>query len=249
MKELRENCAYFKANGFETGAWVWTFWLENNKSFTNMRSLNGTEITEFMCPLDKSFVEFAAGYIRDIAETGVDIIQFDDDFRYGFLSDSPACLCDRHIAEICRLTGEQLTREEIQKHILTGGKNKYRDAYLKANGDALRAFAAEMRRAVNQVNPEIRLGACACLTAWDIDGTDAAELLGILAGKTRPFARLIGVPYWAAKGEWGSKLQDVIELERMESSWTESENIELFAEGGFLPKTENPMPRKLFRGV
>ena len=195
MKELRENCAYFKVNGFETGAWVWTFWLENNKSFTNMRSLNGTEITEFMCPLDKSFVEFAAGYIRDIAETGVDIIQFDDDFRYGFLSDSPACLCDRHIAEICRLTGEQLTREEIQKHILTGGKNKYRDAYLKANGDALRAFAAEMRRAVNQVNPEIRLGACACLTAWDIDGTNAAELAKILAGKTRPFVRLIGAPY------------------------------------------------------
>lgn len=93
------------------------------------------------------------------------------------------------------------------------------------------------------------VGACACLTSWDIDGTDAAELLGILAGKTRPFARLIGAPYWAAKGEWGSKLQDVIELEKMESSWTESENIELFAEGGFLPKTENPMPRKLFRGI
>lgn len=248
MKELRENCAYFKANGFETGAWVWTFWLENNKSFTNMRSLNGAEIKEFMCPSDKNFVEFAAGYIRDIAETGVDIIQFDDDFRYGFLSDSPACLCDRHIAEICRLTGKKLTREEIRKYILTGGKNKYRDAYLKANGDAFRAFAAEMRKAVDSVNPEIRLGACACLTSWDIDGTNAAELAKILAGKTRPFVRLIGAPYWAAEKNWGNRLEDVIELERMESSWTKTGDIEILAEGDAFPRPRTRCPASYLEG-
>ena len=248
MKDLRENCAYFKANGFETGAWVWTFWLENNKSFTNMRSLNGAEIKEFMCPSDKNFVEFASGYIRDIAETGVDIIQFDDDFRYGFLSDSPACLCDKHIAEICRLTGDELTREEIRKYILTGGKNKYRDAYLKANGDALRAFAAEMRKAVDSVNPEIRLGACACLTSWDIDGTNAAELAKILAGKTRPFVRLIGAPYWAAEKNWGNRLEDVIELERMESSWTKTGDIEILAEGDAFPRPRTRCPASYLEG-
>ena len=58
-----------------------------------------------------------AATLRAVAETGVDIIQFDDDFRYGFLGDSPACLCDRHIAEICRLTGDKITREEIRGHI------------------------------------------------------------------------------------------------------------------------------------
>lgn len=131
---------------------------------------------------------------------------------------------------------------------MNGGKNKYRDAYLKANGDAFRAFAAEMRKAVDSINPEIRLGACACLTSWDIDGTDAAELAGILAGKTRPFARLIGAPYWAAKGEWGNKLQDVIELERMESSWTKSENIEIFAEGDSSPRPRTRCPASYLEG-
>lgn len=116
-------------------------------------------------------------------------------FATAFWAIPPACLCDRHIAEIFRLTGDNVTRGEIRGHILKGGKNKYRDAYLKNNGDAFRAFAAEMRKAVDSINPEIRLGACACLTSWDIDGTDAAELAGILAGKTRPFARLIGAPY------------------------------------------------------
>lgn len=89
MKELRENCAYFKANGFEVGAWVWAFMINGDNNYTCMRTINGTELRENICPLDEEFVEFAAGYIRDIAETGVDIIQFDDDFRYGFLGDSP----------------------------------------------------------------------------------------------------------------------------------------------------------------
>lgn len=120
MAELEDNCRYFKENGFEVGAWIWTFWVKNNKDFINMRSIAGTEITEFMCPKDEKFIQFAADYIKDIAKTGVDLIQFDDDFRYGFISDSPACLCDIHIAEINRITCEKSTREELEKHIVSG---------------------------------------------------------------------------------------------------------------------------------
>ena len=197
ISELEDTCCFFRENGFEVGAWIWTFWVKDNKNFNNMRSINGTEIKEFMCPKDENFVKFAADYIKDIAKTGVDLIQFDDDFRYGFLSDSPACLCDNHISEINRITGENSTREELAKHIVSGGKNKYRDAYLKANGDAFRNFAAEIRKAVDEINPNIRIGACSCMSSWDIDGTNAAELAKILAGNTQPFVRLIGAPYWA----------------------------------------------------
>ena len=94
-----------------------------------MRSVKGTEIEEFMCPTDENFVRFATDYVKDMAKCGVSIIQFDDDFRYGFLSDSPACLCDGHIAEINRITGENSTREELEKYITSGGKNKFCDAY------------------------------------------------------------------------------------------------------------------------
>lgn len=248
LKELSDNCRFFKDNGFEVGAWIWTFWVKNNSEFRNMRSIKGAEIKEFMCPTDEKFLEFAADYISDIARCGVDLIQFDDDFRYGFLTDSPACLCDRHIEIINNITGENSTREEIYNNIISGGKNKFRDAYLKANGDAFRNFAYVIRGAVDKINPEIRIGACSCMTSWDIDGTDAYELAKILAGNTKPFVRLIGAPYWAVNKGWGNRLQDVIELERMESSWTAHSDIEIMAEGDAFPRPRINCPASYLEG-
>ena len=248
LSELRDNCDFFKSHGFEVGAWIWTFWIKNNTRFRNMRSIKGTEISSFMCPTDESFVEFAADYIGDIAKCGVSVIMFDDDFRYGFLSDSPACLCDRHIEIINGITGVQSTREELEKYITTGKKNQFRDAYLKANGDAFRNFARAVRDAVDKVDSGIRIGPCACMTAWDIDGTDTYELAKILAGNTKPFARLIGAPYWAVKKSWGNNLQDVIELERMESAWTRQGEIEIFAEGDAYPRPRINCPASYVEG-
>jgi hypothetical protein len=164
------------------------------------------------------------------------------------LSDSPACLCDKHIEIINGLTGVESTREEIYKNIVSGGKNKFRDAYLKANGDAFRNFAHEVRKAVDKVNPTIRIGSCACLSSWDVDGTNAYELSKILAGNTKPFARLIGAPYWSVNKNWGNCLQDVIELERMESSWTKHEDIEIMAEGDAYPRPRLNCPASFIEG-
>lgn len=248
LNELKDNCEFFKKNGFEVGAWIWTFWVKNNTDFRNMRSIKGTEINEFMCPTDEKFVSFATDYISCIAKCGIDIIMFDDDFRYGFLSDSPACLCDRHIEIINSITGKNSTREEIYNNIITGKKNKLRDAYLKANGDAFRSFAIAVRTAVDKINPQIRIGACSCMTSWDIDGTDAYELAKILAGNTKPFVRLIGAPYWAVNKSWGNSLQDVIELERMESSWTKHADIEIMAEGDAYPRPRINCPANFVEG-
>ncbi|MBP0990839.1 MAG: hypothetical protein J5874_06665 [Oscillospiraceae bacterium] len=248
LKDIKDNCEFFKDNGFEVGAWIWTFWVKNNTKFRNMRSVKGTEIKSFMCPTDEDFVKFSTDYISDIARCGVDLIQFDDDFRYGFLSDSAGCLCDRHIELINGITGRVSTREELEKHITSGGKNIFRDAYLKANGDAFRNFAAAVRAAVDKVDPKIRIGACACMSSWDIDGTDAFELAKILAGKTRPFVRLIGAPYWAVNKSWGNSLQDVIELERMESSWTKRGDIEIMAEGDVYPRPRINCPASYLEG-
>lgn len=248
LAELADNCRFFKENGFEVGAWLWTFRVINNTKFVNMRDINGKELREFMCPADAEYVDFFTGYVKEIARSGVDMIQFDDDFRYGFLSDVPACLCDNHIAAINRVTGENLTLAEIREHILTGGKNKYRDAYLKTNGDAFRSFAAALRKAVDEINPQIRLSLCSCMSSWDIDGTDAYELARILAGDTKPIARLIGAPYWAVHKNWGNSLQDVIELERMESAWTRHKDIELMAEGDAYPRPRSSCPASYLEG-
>ena len=246
--DLKENCRYFHENGFEVGAWMWTFWVKNNDAFKCMRSLDGEEIKDFACPSDANFRKFAADYVSDAAKCGVDLIMFDDDFRYGFYCDQPACLCDNHIKMINEEVGEKHTREELRNLICSGGKNKYRSAYLKANGDAFRIFAKEMRAAVDKVNPGIRMGACACMTSWDVDGVTALETAKILAGKTKPFVRLIGAPYWACARSWGNDLQDIVELERMESAWTREGEIEIMAEGDGWPRPRIKCPANFLEG-
>ena len=242
MSQLKENCKFFKNNGLEVGAWFWTFNVGASSDYTKMMAIDGREISSFACPTDEKFVDFAAEYIAEVAGCGVDIIMFDDDFRYGFQADQPACLCKNHIAEINRITGEEKTREELFAHITSGGENKYRDAYIKVNGDAFRNFAFRMRESLDRVAPYVRMGACACMTSWDLDGVSPRELSHILAGNTRPFVRLIGAPYWAAKGAWGNSMSDVIELSRMESAWTRESDIEIMAEGDCYPRPRTACP-------
>ena len=242
MTQLRENCKFFKENGLEVGAWLWTFNVGKSSDYTKMMTVDGNEISSVACPTDERFVTFASEYIAEIAGCEVNMIMFDDDYRYGFHADEPACLCENHMAEINRITGDVKNREELFGYITSGCKNRYRDAYLKVNGDAFRSFAKRMREAVDSVDPSVRLGACACMTAWDIDGVSPRELSYILAGNTRPFVRLIGAPYWAAKGAWGTALGDVIELERMESAWTRDGNIEIMAEGDTYPRPRSLCP-------
>lgn len=250
MKNLHDLSAYFRENGLETAAWIWAFTCDCRKmSFTPMRGIDGSNIEGFACPKDPSFLDFAAGYMADIAKTGVDMILFDDDLRYGFLGSAPACLCDRHLARVNEIAGTGLSREEVQKMIVSGGPNPVRDAYLRANGEALAEFAGRMRAAVDTVDPEIRFGFCSCLTSWDIDGIDPASLTRILAGKTKPFLRLIGAPYWAVKQSFGGmRLNEVIELERMESAWTRAADIETVSEGDAYPRPRINCPASFAEG-
>lgn len=244
LETLARGARFFREQGYEVCAWIWTFIFEANETipYVQMRGLDGGHYPNNACPLDEDFLAFSYDYIADIARCGVDVIMFDDDFRYGFLGKTPGCLCDLHTAQINKLVGEELTREQLAEKILSGGKNKYRDAWLQCNGDAFRAFARNARSAVDSVDPKIRMGACACMTAWDVDGIDAAELAQILAGGTKPFVRLIGAPYWAYSRSWGFDVQDVVEQERMESAWTRFEGLEIFAEGDAYPRPRIACP-------
>ena len=249
IKNLREQCLFFKSKGLEVGAWIWTFLINGEHKFTNIRNIDGVEVKESACPSDDDFVEFACGYISDIAKCGVDMIMFDDDFRFAFLNDDePACLCNNHIKRINQITGEVKNREELFEYITSGKKNKFRDAYIKVNKGCFENFAEKVRDAVDSVDKNIRVGFCSCMSAWDIDGTNAAYLAKILAGDTKPFVRLIGAPYWAVNKAWGNCLQDVVELERMESVWTRQGEIEIFAEGDAWPRPRINCPASYLEG-
>ena len=249
MDTFRENAAFLKKEGFEVGAWLWTFHLPNNATFGEMRSIDGENIHGVCCPADDDFVRFSADYVAEIAKNGAQLILFDDDLRYGFQEGHPpACLCDKHLKMLEAILGEKVTPQQMQTHILSGAENKYRDAFLQANGDALRNFAKQIRSAVDGVDPKVRIGLCACMSSWDLDGTDAYELATLFAGNNRPLVRLIAAPYWAVRKSWGCSLQDVIQQERLESVWTRKGDVELLAEGDTFPRPRITCPASYLEG-
>ena len=232
---LKKYVPLFKEAGFSVAVWFWTFAIREEAPFVRITSPSGKVSKEECCPSDKEFCEFVCTYLQNIADAGPDMILFDDDFRYGYIDCGLGCACKNHRAFMESLLGEAPPEGDISHLIFAGSKNKYRSAFLKANGHFFKEFAKTARQAVDSVDPTIRLGLCACMSTWDFDGVSAAELSRILAGNTKPFLRLIGAPYWAFNRGWGNRLQDVIELERMESSWC-GEGIEILAEGDTYPR-------------
>lgn len=249
IADLKDNTAFLHARGFEVGAWFWTFYNTNENDFVRMVSPTGKVSRETVCPTDESYCAEMAAFLKECAGTGVDLIQFDDDFRYGFLDMGFGCVCENHLKRIREVLGENASRETIIDGILNGGKNKYRDAFLTVNGAVFEEFAAKCRAAVDSVDPSVRLGFCSCITSWDIDGTTPDRLSRILAGKTRPFYRLIGAPYWAALNAWGhTRLSYVIEQERLEANRREQSDIEIYSEGDTYPRPRYRVPAAYLEG-
>lgn len=249
LNALRENTEFLHRYGFEVGAWLWAF-LSDNSDYQKMVAPDGTASNNVTCPTDKKYRRALFSFICDCAKTGIDLIMFDDDYRYGFHDMGFGCLCENHCEMIRNIIGENASRETIAQGILKGGRNKYRDAFLKANGMALEDFAKDCRQNLDKVNPRIRLGFCSCITSWDIDGTTPDRIAQIFAGNTKPFYRLIGAPYWAALNLWGhSRLSYVIEQERLEASRRADENIEIFSEGDTFPRPRHRVPSAYLEGL
>ncbi len=244
---LKEYCVFLKRNGFEVGAWLWTFMLQGENDFTHMTAVTGSETENEACPSDEGYRAWMSEFLTEIARCGVDMIMFDDDFRYGAFQGGFGCLCRNHIKKISEILGETVTREFLTEKLLVGGSNKYRDAFMRANGYWLERFARQMRECIDRVDPDIRFGQCACMSSWDIDGTSPDRISRILAGGTKPFYRLIGAPYWAVR-QPGRRLQDIIELERMESSWRRDKDIEIFCEGDVYPRPRWQIPAAFLEG-
>lgn len=245
MEALERECRYFHDLGYEVGAWIVALTTEADGRFTPLYAVEEEKTCskELACPSDENFLALCAERTRRLAACGVDLIMYDDDLRFSYMENGAvACLCPEHLKRISAELGETVDRAVMTKHIRSGGPNKYRDAWIRVNGDVLRNYARRMRAAADEVNPKIRLGACTCLSSWDLDGVDAYELATVFAGNNRPFARLIGAPYWAARRNWGCRIGDVIEQERFELTWMRAKgDIELWAEGDtYRPRTLVP---------
>ena len=247
---LKKYTPLLQAEGFEVGSWCSSLghggtcgYEEAAKGFTLMRSLDGADDGANYCPLDPVFEELFCDWVKQLGATGVSIIQLDDDYRMSFRKGERYCCCDRHVALIEEQLGEKFDPVRMKQALLTGGPNKWRDAWLYAQGYGLKHLAAKLREALDTVDPAVRLTACSVLSTWDVDGVDTITLAKIFAGNTRPLARLIGAPYWAALRNYDEAgLAVVCEYERLQHSWAAGSGVEIYGEGDPCPRVRYTVP-------
>ena len=164
----------------------------------------------------------------------------DDDFRLSQHGGSPCCCCDRHMEKIREYCGENISREDLKRLAFSGEKNKYRDAFLRAQGESLELLAQDIRDAVDKIDPDCPVAVCSAYCSWDLDGTDPIRLTNILAGKNKKYLRLHGAPYWTPITRH-KPLEGVCEIARMFASFCKGEDIEIFSEGDtFRPRFQCP---------
>lgn len=242
---LEKSIRFFQANGMETGVWASTLGhggaLSHDQEeystsdYTYIEGIYGGGNRYGYCPMDPDFTESFRKGIKAIAQMHPDLIMLDDDFRLNNRSYYMGCFCKLHLQEYYKMIGEVIPPEQLEEKIFTGGKNKYRTAYMELAAKTLLDFAKEMRRAVDEVDPSIRLGACTVYENWDYCGTDAMEIAKAFAGNTKPFIRTIGAPYHAELS-LDVKLSDVIENTRLQVYWIKQQDIEAFTEGDVYPR-------------
>lgn len=260
QQEFRENAAWLRENGIEPAIWlgctvghggplVGQQECDAVSDFTLMMTREGQALEGTFCPADEKFIEAVCAYVRALADCDVDTILLDDDIRLsqhgGF-----CCACDIHMKRMSELCGEEVRREDLLEKVFTGKPNRYRDAWLKVQGDSMRNYAKRLRQAADEVNPKVRLALCSAHCVWDVDGTNPVELTNIFAGENPPLLRLHGAPYWAATSS--KPLGAVFEIARMFAAFCDGENFELMAEGDVYPRPRYNVPAsylELFDGV
>ncbi len=242
---LSKNLNYFKENSFETGIWIGntighgSTLLDSHDNgeapkYQRLVNLEGVDLYSTNCPLDKSFQQYVAKNVARLSACGTNMIMLDDDFRISQHGSSPCCCCELHMAKIREYCEENISREDLKRLAFKGKRNKYRDAYLRAQGESLEELAAVIRTEVDKVNPKASVSACSAYCSWDLDGTDPIRLTKILCGSNKKFLRLHGAPYWAPHNN--KPVEAIPEIERMFASFCRDEDAEIFTEGDVYPR-------------
>ena len=252
METLRDYVIFFKGHGFEVGVWLNAFGFGTpltkqqkriTSGFTPIRSIRGAIAGDAFCPADDAFADYYLWTIGKLAELPVDLIMLDDDYC---LSIRPGigCACDKHLDAYRKRIGIPEFKREDFDGFLFGEKKVLRRAWFDLQGETLIDFARKVRARINEKNPSIRCGFCAGYTSWDFEGVDALTLTKLLAGDTKPFLRLTGAPYWVAsnRGDLHLKVQDIVELTRMQRAWCADAGVEIFDENDNFPRLSTNIP-------
>lgn len=255
LKRLKENVKFFKSNGYEVGVWFNAYGfgtpmtekqIKASEKYVRIKSVKGVQnnACDALCPECAEFTLDYTNFVKDVAKVGCKMMMLDDDFC---LSVRPGlgCFCDNHIKLLEEELKEKLEGKDLKNLFFSGGKNRYRDAYLKVMKQTNLRFANAVRKSVDTVDESIRVGFCAGFTSWDIEGVNAIELTRALAGKTKPFLRFTGAPYWASKAInrfRGMHLSAVVEEARSQETFSRDLGVEIFIEADSYPRPRYTIP-------
>lgn len=135
-----------------------------------------------VCPYDEDFRAHMRGVFATLASLEPKMIMVDDDFRLMHRS-TKGCVCPRHMAEVSRRAGREVTREEIYEACLGDKKDKtLRDIFVETQKDSLIGAAKAMREGIDSVDPTLP-GSFCCVGPTTEFGSDIAR---IFAGKGNP---------------------------------------------------------------
>ena len=153
------------------------------------------------CPLDPAFAADFAAKIQDVARSHPPIICIEDDYTlsWGRGLKGGACFCRRHLDSFALHFGKPLTAAEINAAFekRTDDNLAIRRAFACTIRDSLVALAKQVRKAVDEVDPSIRIMVCEPGEGGDVDGVATEAIVRAFAGKTRPMLRPAGAIYGA----------------------------------------------------
>jgi len=210
------------------------------RDFQQIVGPSGQTATGAYCPMDEGFKAYLGQVYGTIAESGVEMIMLDDDFRLHSRSEAPVgCFCPLHMNEIQKRAGMDIDREQLAEAVLHGAPSRLRSMWLEVIGDSLLGLASVIERAVHKVNPQARLGLCSVMSHWVHEGVEMERLLRTLSGGTRPFVRTIGAPYWSKEPH---RIGWVVEYTRWQAHWLRKVDVDIIAEGDTFPQNRFHCP-------
>lgn len=248
IKTFKNTKDFLTQNGFNVSAWLAPTIgysapfnpKDNNAPHQHLIRFDGSVIGDAYCPLDEGFVTDFCDFVSKIAETGVDKIMFEDDFTFSggkTTAEKASCCCEKHLEKYSQIVGRRVEREELCNLLYLEGPNEYRQKWFDMQGEILKDFCKKIETAVHSVTPDVRIGLSANSSSYMQEGATVDKLAKIIAGKTRPFIRMTGAPYWQNMPVFATCIDAI----RVQTEWCE-DGIELITEGDTFPRPRHWVP-------
>lgn len=156
--------------------------------FQPMVGHDGTASRGCACPNTPELRAYVREKYRLTAQAKPDFIWVDDDIRIQHHGVPWPCFCPTCLRLMAQRTGRPWTREELVAALEHPAQRAVREQWVAQNSDTIASLLADVRAAIDEVEPAIETGLMTASPAWSAySGPDHARWLQALrATKSRP---------------------------------------------------------------